>query len=119
MRTVPDWLTGTIDECLILKLLDFDVDLQELQPFVKYSNHLKFMLEPSAFDYSLVDTGDYMWQNLIYSNKYQSYFVENRSKILSVELNEIFKKKLETVDQQKIVYGILLSDDEVQRFGKQ
>ena len=119
MRTVPDWLTGTIDECLILKLLDFDVDLQELQPFVEYSNHLKFMLEPSAFDYSLVDTGDYMWQNLIYSNKYQAYFVENRSKILSVELNEIFKKKLETVDQQKIVYGILLSNDEVQRFGKQ
>ena len=78
MRTFPDWLMVTIEECMILKLLGFDVDLTSLEPYVHYSEHLSFMVNPETFDYSQVNTENYMWQNLIYSKEYQPYFVKHK-----------------------------------------
>ena len=62
MRTFPDWLIVTIEECMILKLLGFDIDLTSLEPYAHYSEHLSFMVNPEAFDYSQVNTEHYMWQ---------------------------------------------------------
>lgn len=116
MRTFPDWLMVTIEECMILKLLGFDVDLTSLEPYVHYSEHLSFMVNPETFDYSQVNTENYMWQNLIYSKEYQPYFVKHKSEVLSDDLRKSFDLGVATEEQQKIVYGILLDQDELQRF---
>lgn len=116
VRSFPDWLTETIDECIILKLCDFDLDLSLLTPFAEYSFQLQFMLNPESFDYSNVDVDQYMWQNLIYSKEYREYFVKHKKDILSPRVNDIFSMGLSTTDQQKIVYGILLDDDELRQF---
>ena len=116
MRTFPDWLMATIEECIILKLFGFDIDLISLEPYAHYSEHLSFMMNPEAFDYTKVNTENYMWQNLIYSKEYQSYFVEHKSEILSADLRKSFDLGAATEEQQKIVYGILLDKDELQRF---
>ena len=116
MRTFPDWLMVTIEECMILKLFGFDIDLTSLEPYAHYSEHLSFMVNPEAFDYSQVNTEHYMWQNLIYSKEYQPYFVEHKSEVLSEDLRKSFDLGVATEDQQKIVYGILLNQDELQRF---
>ena len=73
-------------------------------------------VNPEIFDYSQVNTEDYMWQNLIYSDEYQSYFVEHKSEVLSADLRRIFDLGVATAEQQKIVYGILLDKDELQHF---
>lgn len=116
MRTFPDWLMVTIEECMILKLLGFDIDLTSLEPYVHYSEHLSFMVNPDAFAYSQVKTENYMWQNLIYSKEYQPYFVKHKSEVLSDDLRKSFDLGIATEEQQKIVYGILLDQDELQRF---
>lgn len=115
-RSYPDRLAGTIEECIILKLLDFDVDIALLRPYTEYSLHLQFMLDPDHFDYSKVNTNNYMWQNLIYSKAYGRNFVKNKDTILSQELKDIFSMGLETTEQQKIVYGLLLNDKELRNF---
>ena len=74
------------------------------------------MLEPKEFDYSKVNTNNYMWQNLIYSPMYKQYFLEHKKEILSDDLRKVFDLGLETRDQQKIVYGLLLEDDELRGF---
>ena len=101
---------------MILKLLGFEIDLAALGPYAHYSEHLSFMLNPEAFDYSLVNTENYMWQNLIYSKEYQSYFIAHKSEVLSDDLRKIFDFGVASKDQQKIVYGILLDQEELQRF---
>gem|GEM_PF-879158 len=116
MRTFPDWLMVTIEECMILKLLGFDINLTSLEPYAHYSEPLSFMVSPETFDYSQVDTGNYMWQNLIYSKEYQPYFIAHKSDVLSEELRKNFKLGVATNDQQKIVYGILLEKGELQSF---
>ena len=103
-------------ECIILKLCDFDLDLSLLTPFAEYSFQLQFMLNPESFDYSNVDVDQYMWQNLIYSKEYREYFVKHKKDFLSPRVNDIFSMGLSTTDQQKIVYGILLDDDELRQF---
>lgn len=112
----PDQLSSAIEECIILKLIDFDIDITKLRPYAEFSEPLQFMLEPKEFDYSKVNTNNYMWQNLIYSPTYKQYFLEHKKEILSDDLRRIFDLGLETRDQQKIVYGLLLEDDELRGF---
>ncbi len=111
----PDWLAVTIEHSIVLKLLGFEVDLQVLSPYVKHSKYLEFILDPINYNYSNIDTSDYMWQNFIYSKDYKQYFINNKISLLSDDLKNIFKMGLETVDQSKIVYGILLNESEIQK----
>ena len=74
------------------------------------------MLNPNEFNYSAVNTENYMWQNLIYSKQYGKYFIEHKESILSLELKRIFKLDLASSEQRKIVYGVLLEEDELRDF---
>lgn len=47
---------------------------------------------------------------------YQSYFLKHREEILSDDLKKNFDLGVETKEQQKIVYGLLLEDKELQQF---
>lgn len=114
--TFQDHLITAIHYCLLLGLIGCDVDFASLQPYAHYSEHLRFMISPETFDYSLVDTNNYMWQNLIYSKTYREYFVAHKNELLTEALKQTFDLELETRDQQKIVYGFLLDPDEVQGF---
>lgn len=119
MRSAPDWLITTIEECLILRLLGFNFILSQLEPYSRYSVHLQFMLNPEEFDYTKVNTDHYMWQNLIYSKEYGDFFRTHKAVILSPELKNIFRMGLASKDQEKIVYGILLNDEELRGFPEQ
>ncbi len=116
IQTFPDHLQEALADCLLLKLIGCDVDLSALEPYKKYSDPLTFMLDPDNFDYSLVDTGNYMWQNLIYSKYYQDYFINHKEELLTEDLKNIFDCNNSTTDQQKIVYGLLLDKEDLSKF---
>lgn len=118
LRSFPDHLLGTIENCILLKLLGFDFDLSLLSAFALYSVHLQFILNPSVFDYSRVDLNNYMWKNLIFTKDYRKYFMEHKDDILSAELENVFSLGNASTDQQKIVYGILLDEDRLREYGK-
>lgn len=82
----------TLEYSLLLKLFKFPIALNLLSPYVEYSEYLQFMLNPEEFDYSKVDTKNYMWQNLIYSNEYKPYFVDDRGEILTEQLKNVFDR---------------------------
>ena len=100
----------------MISVIDFDIDITKLRPYAEFSEPLQFMLEPEEFDYSKINTNNYMWQNLIYSPMYKQYFLEHKKELLSDDLRKIFDLGLDTRDQQKIVYGLLLGDDELRDF---
>lgn len=117
-RSFLDQLLVAINCCILIKLNGYDIDLKKLEPYVQYSDQLCFMLDPQAFDYKLVDTGDGMWQNLILSDLYRPFFIQHKKELLSEQLEEICRNGLETPWQQRIVYGILLDKDELIEFGR-
>lgn len=116
MRTNPDWLKTSIEEFLILKLIGFNVDLCKLKPYIEYSDFLDFALNPQTFDYSKVDFTHYMWQNFVYSKQYKSFFKEHKKDLITETLKNCFDMGLETTEQQRIVYGLLLDEQELRDF---
>src|SRR5699024_7932001 len=118
VRSFPDQLLVAVNCCIIIKLNGHDIDIKKLEPYVQYSDQLRFMLDPQTFDYKLVDTGDSMWQNLILSDLYRPFFIQHKKELLSEQLEEIWRNGLETPWQQRIVYGILLDKDELIQFGR-
>lgn len=115
-RTFPDQLIKTLDICLLIRLFGFPLDLQALLKYKEYSEHLAFMLSPDDYDYSNVDLNDYMWQNLVHSKEYGKYFKLNKAQFLTDEVKTIFNLGLASKDQQKIVYGVLLDENELFAF---
>lgn len=117
-RTFPDHLINAIEACLILKLCDYPIDLHELQEYAEFSEHLDFMLNPNNFDYSKVNLDHYMWENLIYKDEYQPYFIKHKNEILTEDLEKVFLSNKATNDCQKLVYGILLDKEKLRYYGK-
>lgn len=113
ISTNPDTLLEAIEFAILLKLVGYPIDISCFDKFKDVSAFLAFVLEPNTFDYSQIDTGYYMWQNLIFSPEYQHFFVEHRKDILSDNLHALFSGKKATESQKKIVYGILLEKDEL------
>lgn len=119
-QKIPGYTKYPIDEInrfLILMLLGYPVDLSSLTQYKGCSDFLDFALDPDNFDYSKVNTAYYMWGNFIYSSKYKPFFINHRKEILTDSLENVFRCDAELTEQQKIVYGILLSDDELKGYG--
>ena len=117
-KCFPDYYLQTINECIILKLINYPVNLSELVEYAEDSAHLAFMLDPKSFDYSQVNLNDYMWQNLIYSKEYRQYFMDHKAALLTEDLENIFKRKRASDELQKVVYGVLLDTDELRMYGE-
>lgn len=115
-RVIPDSLAIAIHAFILFSLTGERVDLSNLAPYAQYDKFLEFILAPDEFDYTKVDTRDYLWQRLISSKQYQRHFVNHRKDILTNELKQAFLSSNTTREQQKIVYGILLQKDELFEF---
>lgn len=115
-RSYPDKLVLNINRCIILKLMGKPVDLSKLAPYRRYSNHLEFLLSPENFDYSKIDTSDYMWQNFFTHNEYIPFFKSHKQEILNDELGKVFSNGFASINQQRIVYGLLLDNDQIWDF---
>ena len=116
MRSFPDHLTAAIEECVLFKVIGADIDLTALAPYAHYSEPLQFMLDPENFDYTKVDTGNYMWQNFFRSTDYRDYLIAHKQSILTENLKQVFKAGVATEEQKKIVYGMLLDKSELSMF---
>lgn len=116
IRSYPDKLNTLIEYCILIKICGFYIDIEQLKDYMGHSVFLEFIVNPNEFDYSKVDTTNYMWNNLIYSKEYQHFFIEHRHEILTDKLKKIFSMNVETKEQRKVVYGILLPEDELRTY---
>ena len=60
----------------------------------------------------------YMWENLIYTDEYQPYFIKHKDEILTKDLEKVFSNNKADKNCQKIVYGILLDKEKLRSYGK-
>lgn len=116
LKIFPDYYNMYINDFLLLDLLGYDIELTLISKYQSDSDFVKFVIHPEEFDYSLVDIRNYMWQNYIYSDKYKHYFIKHKSELLDEEIRGLFLSNRADIEQQKVVYGILLEDKELRRF---
>ena len=112
----PDYLAWTIEICILLHLCKFPIDLTKIAFAKQYSEFLLFVTAPQSYDYSKVDLDNYMWQNLIYSDEYQHYFIEHKDTLISEKLKSRIANGLASNDTLKIVYGLLIDKQELRKY---
>lgn len=112
----PPEISRQIRYAIYYKLIFPAADVSILKKYAHYSSYLQFILDPESFDYSQINTSDCMWERLFRSKQYRKYFIEHKKEILSDNLKSIFETKRDNRVQQKIVYGVLLDEDEIWDF---
>lgn len=82
VKTYPDHESQDIG-ILIVLLLEGKIENLSIIEFIKeYSNeypYIDFLFNPESFDYSKIDTADYMWCNLINNNKYRDLILNHKN----------------------------------------
>lgn len=117
VRSYPDHLKSLIDQCVILYLVCHDVNIARLRPYMEHSKYLQFLIEPENFDYSKVDTSDYMWVNFFRHTEFNETFINHKKEILNEKLVMMFSSDIYNLEQAKIVFGVLLDQSEIWEFG--
>lgn len=111
--TFPDVLEDAINCYISFIIAGFPLNLEKIADYSKYSKCLEFMFNPKEFDYSNVNTNEYMWGNLIRSPEYGHWFTENTETIVDDDIKYAMKNQLLSEDQCYLLYGFLLSKDSI------
>ena len=108
----PDPVEIKLECVYLLHISDMIADISALQELSEERPHLQFLLDPESFDYSQVDFSNYMWENFARHERYMTYFVAHKDAIIPR-----IQKRVETGEaseaEKRILYGFLLSGDEV------
>ena len=87
IKTFPDIKSELINSIVILHLLGIIPDLGDmtyLNHYCQENDYLDFLLNPETFDYSKINTADYMWCNFINSDKYRDTILIHKSDFWSI-----------------------------------
>ncbi len=112
VRYSPDWLMDTINDLIILFLLNRIKTLKKFECFAEYSKQLTFLLKPENFDYSKIKTEDYMWMNLLQDNRYIEIFQKHSTEFIK-DLKKSVRNGYATEAQKMIFYKYFLPDEEI------
>ncbi|EWM53166.1 SIR2 family protein [Ruminococcus flavefaciens] len=88
VKTFPDIKSELINSIVILHILGIIPDLDDmsyLNQYCKENAYLDFLLNPESFDYSKINTADYMWCNFIANDKYREKIIKHKSEFWNKE----------------------------------
>ena len=88
VKTFPDIKSELINSIVILHILGIIPSLDDmsyLNQYCKEYAYLDFLLNPESFDYSKINTADYMWCNFIANDKFREKILEHKSEFWSKE----------------------------------
>ncbi len=86
--TFPDHQKDTIEILLILLLTEHIPALEDIDFLKKHTEdsiYLYFLFNPESFDYSSINTADYMWCNFINNDNYREKILKHKSEFWSTE----------------------------------
>lgn len=113
VHTYPNHLVITLDDCILLHLIIIWENIDCLRPFAIYSDCLAFILDPENFDYTKVDTNNYMWRNIFRNEVYSRILISHKKDIITLDLKKTIENGYATDDQKKILYRYLFSEEEL------
>ena len=114
-----DDLYKALDACVFLSGWGNNLSSIDLERYSKYSIFLEFIMHPTTFDYSRVNINNGMWYFIIRSQKYSHYFIEHKKELLTKNLERIFLNNQDSRMQQKVLYGLLLKNEELWKYGEE
>ena len=112
VHSYPDPVESRLECVYLLYINDMISDISALKELSEGRPHLQFLLDSESFDYSQVDFSNYMWENFARHEKYMSCFIAHKDAIIPIIQNRI-KSEEASETEKRILYGFLLSGDEI------
>ncbi len=112
----PALLRPWLRELVRLCLRQLPVQLPHLQQWQGHLAQIDFLLDPENFDYTQVDLRDGLWQEMIFSPLCQSWFQKHTATLLNEKVRQRFLSHVQSEQEEKIVYGLLLPDSMLEDF---
>lgn len=84
----PDNKSELVNSIVILHILGIIPNLDSMTYLKRYCTeyvYLDFLFNPGSFDYSSINTADYMWCNFINSNEYRDIILKHKSEFWTKE----------------------------------
>ena len=84
----PDNKSELVNSIVILHILGIIPNLDSMTYLKRYCTeyvYLDFLFNPGSFDYSSINTADYMWFNFINSNEYRDIILKHKSEFWTKE----------------------------------
>lgn len=100
------WLRELVRLCLN----HLPVKVRHLTGWQGHLAQIDFLLDPEGFDYTKVDLRDGLWQEMIFSPLCQPWFKKHAVDLLSEKVRMRFLNHVQSEQEEKIVYGLLLPD---------
>ena len=108
--TFPDHQKNTIETLLILLLTEHIPTLNDIDFLRQYtddSEFLDFLFNPDTFDYSKINTADYMWCNFINNDKYREIILKHKSEFWSDDNEKRIRLGFGSNFENKVAYKYL------------
>lgn len=112
MSSYPDPVESKLECVYLLYINDMISDISALKELSEERPHLQFLLDSESFDYSQVDFSNYMWENFARHEKYMNCFINHKDAIIP-KIQKRIEKGEANETEKRILYGFLLSGDEV------
>lgn len=106
----PDNKLEIIKSIIILHLLGIIPNLDDMNYLAQYCKeyaYLDFLLNPESFDYSRINTADYMWCNFINSNEYRDAILKHKSDFWNKESEKRIELGFDSSFENMIAYKYL------------
>lgn len=104
--TLRPWLRELVRLCLN----HLPIQVPHLSQWEGHLSQIDFLLDPDGFDYSRVDLRDGLWQEMIFSPLCQPWFKKHSAALLNEKVRLRFLNHVQSEQEEKIVYGLLLPD---------
>ena len=112
VHSYPDPIESKLECVYLLYINDMISDISDLKELSKERPHLQFLLDSESFDYSQVNFSNYMWENFARHEKYLNCFITHKDAIIP-KIQKRIEKGEANETEKRILYGFLLSGDEV------
>lgn len=112
VHSYPDPVESKLECVYLLYINDMISDISALKELSEGRPHLQFLLDSESFDYAQVDFSNYMWENFARHEKYMSCFIAHKDAIIPIIQNRIKSEEASEIEK-RILYGFLLSGDEI------
>lgn len=82
-------------------------DIQFLDRYAYENDYLSFLFYPNTFDYSKITTADYMWCDIINTDKYREIILQHKSEFWTKDDEKRIRLGFGSEFENKVVYKYL------------
>ena len=110
IQTYPDLKKNIINDIVMLLIsgrIKSKKDIDFLKEFTDYSDYISFIFEPDRFDYSKVDTADFMWCNFFNSDEYRDILLKHKDDYWNEDKERRIKLGFGSWSEHRVVYKYL------------